>query len=109
MGAHVQGDLEVAIAMAQRLEDYCGGDWANPSGKGPKNFKNQNQKKGVTAQVEGSSFGGIVQVAQVVKKPQLKKGKVGMGSGRKKTKRGGRKKVQCHNCGGDHFLRDCKE
>ena len=48
VGPHVQGDLEAAIAMAQRLEVYCGGDRAMASGKGPKKFKNQNQKKGVT-------------------------------------------------------------
>ena len=106
VGAHVQGDLEAAIAMAQRLEVYRGGDGAKTSGKGPKKFKNQ--KKGNVAQVEGSSSGGTVQVVQVVRK-QPKKGKGGAGSGGKKTKRGGRRKVQCHNCGGDHFLRDCKE
>ena len=61
------------------------------------------------AQVEGSSPGGTVQVVQAVKKQQPKKGKGGSGSGRKKAKREGRKKVQRHNCGGDHFLRDCKE
>ena len=51
VGAHVQGDLEVATAMAQRPEVYHGGDGAKTSGKGPKKFKN-------VAQVEGSSFGG---------------------------------------------------
>ena len=88
--------------MAQCLEVYCGGDRAKTSGKGLK--KKQNQKKGVMAQVEGSSSGGTVQVFQVVKRPQQKKGKGGLGNGGKKTKRGGRKQVQCHNCGGDHFL-----
>ena len=43
------------------------------SGKGPKKFKNQ--KKGVTVQVEGSSSRGTVQVVQVIKKQQPKKGK----------------------------------
>ena len=95
--------------MAQRLEVYCGGDGAKMSGKGSRKFKNQNQKKGVIAQVEGSSSGGTVQVIQVVKKPQQKKGKGGSGNGGKKTKRVGRKRVQCHNCGSDHFLRDYKE
>ena len=66
VGAHVQGDLEVAISMAQRLEVYRGGDGAKAGGKGPKKFKNQ--IKDVTAQVEGSSSGGTVQVVQVVKK-----------------------------------------
>ena len=56
VGAHVQGDLETAIAMAQRLEVYRGGDRAKTSGKGPKKFKNQ--KKGNVAQVEGARLGG---------------------------------------------------
>ena len=93
--------------MAQRLEVYRCRDGAKAGGKGPKKYKNQ--KKGMSAQVEGSSSGGPVQVVQVVKKPQQKKGKGGSGSGGKKAKRGGWRKVQCHNCGGDHFLRDCKE
>ena len=59
--------------MAHRLEVYRGGDGAKASGKGPKKIKNQNQKKGVTVQFEGSPSGGIVQVVQVVKKPQQKK------------------------------------
>ena len=59
-------------------------------------------------------------MVQAMKKQQPKKGKGGsglagkkakggLGSGGKKTKRIGRRKVQCHNCGGDHFLWDCKE
>ena len=39
--AHVQGDLEAAIAMAQRPEVYRGGDGAKTTTKGPKKFKNQ--------------------------------------------------------------------
>ena len=56
----MQGDLEAAIAMAQRLEIYCGRDGAEPSGsgKGSKKYKNQNQKKDNMVQVEGSSSGG---------------------------------------------------
>ena len=66
VGAHVQGDLEAAIAMAQRLEVYRGGDGAKMTSKGPKKFKNR--KKGNVAQVEGSSSGRTVQVVQVMKK-----------------------------------------
>ena len=91
VGAHVQGDLEAVIAMAQCLEVYRGGDGVKTSAKVPKKFKNQ--KKGNVAQVEGSSSRGTVQVVQVVKK-QLKKGKGGVDSGGKKAKRGGRRKVQ---------------
>ena len=65
MGAHVQGDLEAALAMAQRLEVYRGGDRAKAGEKGPKKFKKQ--KKGMSAQVEGSLSGETVQVVQVVK------------------------------------------
>ena len=59
VGAHVQVDLEAAIAMAQCLELYRGGDGAkaNGSGKGSKKFKNQNQKKGNMAKVEGARLG----------------------------------------------------
>ena len=55
-------------------------------------------EKGNVAQVKGSSFGGTVQVVQAVKKPQPKKGKGGLGSSGKKTKRGRQKRVQYHNC-----------
>ena len=44
VGTHVQGDLEAAIAMAQRLEVYRGGDGAKTTGKGPKKFKNQKNR-----------------------------------------------------------------
>ena len=109
MGAHIQGDVEATIAMAQHLEVYHGGDRAKANGKGRRKFKNQNQKKGVTAQVKQSSSGGTIQVVQVIKKPQKKKGKGGLASGEKNTKKGGQKKVQCHNSGGDYFLWDSKE
>ena len=56
VGAHVQGDLEAAIAMAQHVEVYRGGDGAKASEKGPKKFKKQ--KKGV---VYGSH--GIIRMA----------------------------------------------
>ena len=77
--------------------------------RGPRNLKIKIRNKGGMAQVEGNSPRETIQVVQVVKKPQQKKGNGGSGNGGKKTKRGGRKRVQCHNCGGDHFLRDCKE
>ena len=47
VGANVQGDLELAMAMAQRLEVYHGGDGANTGGEkkgtGGK-FKKQNKR-----------------------------------------------------------------
>ena len=44
VGAHVQGDLEVTIDMAQRLGVYRGGDGAKlgRSGKISKKYQNQN-------------------------------------------------------------------
>ena len=57
-GANAQGDLEAAIAMAQCLEVYHGGDRAKVTGKGLKKFKNE--KKGNVVQVDGSSSGGTV-------------------------------------------------
>ena len=77
-------------------------------GKNPKGLKPKTEK-GNVAQVKGNSSRGTVQVVQVVKKNQQKKGKGGSGLGGKKSKRGGQRKVQCHNCGGDYFLRDWKE
>ena len=47
VGAHMQGDLEAAITMAQRLEVYHGGDGAKTANKGPKKFKKD--KKGNVA------------------------------------------------------------
>ena len=44
VGAHVQDDLEKAMAMAQRLEAYRGGEGAKASGsKGSRKFKKQNK------------------------------------------------------------------
>ena len=44
VGAHVQGDLEQAMAMAQRLEAYKGGEGAKASGsKGSRKFKKQDK------------------------------------------------------------------
>ena len=45
VGAHVQGDLEAAIAMAQRLEAYHGGDGAKASRKGPDKLKSKIRKR----------------------------------------------------------------
>ena len=62
--------MEVFIAMAPNLEVYHGGDGAKASGgrKVSKGYKNQQPKKDTMVQVEGSSFRGIVQAFQVVKK-----------------------------------------
>ena len=51
VGAHVQGDLEQAMAMAQRLEAYRGGEGSKAiESKGSRKFKKQS-KQGSVAQV----------------------------------------------------------
>ena len=55
----MQGNLDVRIAMAQRLEVYHGGNGAKVGGSGGKGSKNmKKQKKANVADVEGSSSGG---------------------------------------------------
>ena len=79
VGAHVQGDLEAAMAMAQRLEVYRGaGDGAKAGGekKGPGKFQKRN-KKGAALVVQEKEAEEIVQVIH----NQPKKGK-GKGKGR---------------------------
>ena len=57
-------DLEQAMAMAQRLEAYRGGDGAKASGsKGSRKFKKQNKQASV-AQVQGNTSGRTVLVVQ---------------------------------------------
>ena len=68
VGAHVQGDLEAPIAMAQRLEVYRGGERAKTASKGPKKFKTQ--KKGNVAQVKGSSSEGVRAIADYILQPK---------------------------------------
>ena len=106
VGAHVQGDLEAAIAMAQRLEVYRGGDGAKTSGKGPKKFKKP--EKGNVAQVEGSSSRGTVQVVQVVRK-QPKKGKGGVGLRWEKDQEGRTEESAVPQLWWRPLLADCKE
>ena len=62
VSAHVQGDLEAAMAMAQRLEVYHGGDGAKGSGNGKKgsgNYKNQ-KKKGIVNTVQENEANATV-------------------------------------------------
>ena len=78
MGAHVQGDLEAAMAMTQRLEVHCGaGDEAKASGekKGSEKFQKRN-KKGAALIMQGNETEEIVQVIQ------NQPGKKGKGKGR---------------------------
>lgn len=50
---HVQGNLDATIAMAQRLEVYCGGDGAKVGNRGYRSGKQKGHKKGLVVQVEG--------------------------------------------------------
>ena len=107
VGAHVQGDLEAAMAMAQRLEVYRGGDGAKASGeqkKGSGKFLKKQNKKGAVLIVRETE---TEEVAQVTQKEAKKQGKGKGRQGQQKKKKQG--KVKCFNCGGEHFLRDCKE
>ena len=60
IGVRVQGDLDAAIAMAQRLDVYCGGDGAkaNGSGKDSKKYRNQIRKRVICRKSRGARLGG---------------------------------------------------
>ena len=58
------------------------------------------------AQVEGNQAESSVQAVQA---DQSKGNKKNKGKDKKKNKDRKQRKIQCHNCGGDHLLRDCKE
>ena len=108
VGAHVQDDLEKAMAMAQRLEAYRGGEGAKASGsKGSRKFKKQN-KQGSVAQVQGNTSGGTVLVVQGQQKQSKGKGRQG-NQQKNQKRRGGQFKGKCYNCGGNHAMRDCQE
>ena len=66
VGAHVHGDLEVVMAMAQRLEVYRGGDRAKAGGEKKGSigkFRKQNKKK-VVAMVQGNEVEETIQNIQ---------------------------------------------
>ena len=56
VGAHVQGDMEAAIAKAQRLEVYRGGDGAKTGSKGPKS--SNKTKREMWRRSRGARLGG---------------------------------------------------
>ena len=76
--------------------------------KDPKSIKIKIIKKVTCCISRGLVWGGCPSSASS-QKIAAKERQGGSGSGGRKTKRGGRKCVQCRNCGGDHFLHDCKE
>ena len=96
------------MAMAQRLEVYRGaGDGVKAGGdkKGSGKFQKRN-KKGAVLAVQEKETEETVQVIH----NQPKKGK-GKGKGRPQQQQQKKKQFRgkCFNCGGDHFLKDCKE
>ena len=80
MGAHIQGDLEVAMAMAQRLEVYHGAsDGAKARGEKKgirKVIRKRKTEKEVALTVQGNEAEEVVQVI----KNQPKKQGQGQGS-----------------------------
>ena len=107
IGTHVKGDLEAAIAMASRMEVFRPASKPKARSqdkKGDKSHKNNKNRQGGNAQVEGSTTTGNVNAVQ---RQGQKKNQ--QGQGHKKKDRRPKRKLQCHNCGGEHLLRDCKE
>ena len=102
VGAHVKGNLEEAITMAQRIEIYRGGDSKN---KGQSSKKFQKKNKNSVNQVQGQPSGETPQVNAVQPQQKKKSGQKGKGN----TRRGGRRNIKCHCCGGNHLMRDCKD
>ena len=108
VGAHVQGDLSAAITMAERLDLFRasareGAGTSGSSGaqyKGPKG--GSGKKKGTVHSVEEKKE-STPEVAFVKEKGKQKQGKGNAG------KKKGKGSVRCYNCGGNHFLRNCKE
>ena len=80
VGAHVRGNLEEAIAMAQRIEIYRGGN-SKTKGQGVKNF--QKKKKGSVSQVQGQPSRETPQVNVVQPEQKKKQGQKGKGKSQK--------------------------
>ena len=74
VGAHVRENLEEAIAMAQRIEIYPGG---NSKTKGQAVKKFQKKKKVSANQVEGQASRGTPQVNTVQPQQEKKQGQKG--------------------------------
>ena len=106
VGAHVQSDLSATITMAERLDLYCASarEAESSSGggqqKGPKG--GPSKKKGTVHMVEEKKE-STSKVAFAKEKGKQKQGKGKAG------KKKGQGSVRCYNCGGNHFLRNCKE
>ena len=104
VGTHVRGDLEAAMAMAQRMEVFrpVNKPKAGPSDKkGDKSQKSNKNRQGGNAQVDGSASAGNVNAVQG--------GQQNKKQGQKKKDQKQKRKLQCHNCGGEHLLHDYKE
>ena len=102
VGVDVRGKLEEAIAMAQRIEVYRGGD-SKTKRQGMKNF--QTKKKGFVNQMQGQPSRETPQVNAVQPQQKKKQGQKGKG----KSQKGGRTSMKCHCSRGNHFMKDCQE
>ena len=107
VGAHIQGDQSAAITMAERLDVFCASVQEGGGSSGGAQQKGQQggsagKKKGLVHSVEEKKE-GTSEVAVVKEKGKQKQRK---GSAGKKK---GKSSVRCYNCGGNHFLRNCKE
>ena len=107
VGAHIQGDLSAAITMAERLDLFRASAREGGGSSGGAQQKGQRggsagKKKGLVHSVEEKKE-GTSEVAFVKEKGKQKQRK---GSAGKKK---GKSSVRCYNCGGNHFLRNCKE
>ena len=105
MGAHIQGDLSAAMAMAERLDLYRAaarqdGSGGGASSHGPKG--GQSKKKGQVHNVEDKQTNDPPEV-NAIKEKKFKKGS------QKKKGPGDKASRGCFHCGGNHFLRNCKE
>lgn len=101
VGAHVQNDLELAKAMASRMDMFHA---AGPSG-GQSGRKEQEagsgQRKGSVQSLEAQETGEPSSVNAI----EGKKGKDMGNKGKQKAK----SPIKCYNCGGDHPLHMCEE
>ena len=106
VGAHIQGDLSAAMAMAERLDLYRAaarqdGSGGGASSHGPKG--GQSKKKGQIHNVEDKQTNDPPEVNAIKEKKKFKKGS------QKKKGPGDKASRGCFHCGGNHFLRNCKE
>ena len=105
VGVHIQGDLSASITMAERLDLFRASAREGGGSSGGAQQKGQRggsagKKKGLVHSMEEKKE-GTSEVAFVKGKQKQGKGSAG--------KKKGKSFVCCYNCGGNHFLHNCKE